>query len=505
MAENVVFDNQQVDPNDPNAQVPQEGVGVQDIVPLQEQGAEGVPPEGGEPPYDDGGYYEAPPPSGLKSKKVIIIIIAVIIIILLIIIIFLVMPKNQRGKDVTLTWWGLWEDNTTMQPLIDNFEKQNPGIKISYIKQDPEKYRDTIITRINNGSGPDIVRYHNTWTPTLTKQRAELLAPLPKDVINPKDFAANYYTVIQNDMMQRGAIFGIPLGVDCIAMFVNMDLLNASSHAVPTDWINFRDAAKAMTVKDQDTNKIITAGAAFGAFSNIKHAPDIISVMLLQKEVDIKKIADSKDNLNDALDFYTKFSKGKDAVWDSSLDNSLLAFSKGDLGIYFGFSWDVFAIEQLKANSAKNFKYQIFTVPSLPEGKSQTIASYWVEGVSSKSKNQKEAMIFMRYLTQKDTLQRFYTESSKSRLFGEPYPRIDMADELKENALIYPFVAGMKDAGSSLFASDTRDGDTGLNKRLNSYLENYINAVIVKGSSSDTEYKAFIAGVTQVLNDNGIK
>ena len=104
----------------------------------------------------------------------------------------------------------------------------------------------------------------------------------------------------------------------------------------------------------------------------------------------------------------------------------------------------------------------IYPVPSIVGGKSITVASYWAEGVSVKSKNQKEAMLFMHYLTQKDTLEKFYTEASKTRLFGEPYPRRDMADELKNEPMIYPFISGLDNAGSSYFASDTHDGDTGL-------------------------------------------
>lgn len=481
-----------------------EGQPSQEIPPQYGSG-EGEPPAGGAPPVDDSeSEAEAEDtPKGirgiLKNSFIRKILIGLGIIIVLFFIIILILPKQTGGKNMTLVWWGLWEDAATMQPVIDDFEKQNPNIKIKYVKQDPEKYRETLLTRINNGAGPDIFRYHNTWVPMLSS----VLAPLPQDVIKNEDFKKEYYPVIQKDLTQNGAIYGIPLGIDSLALFVNPDLLKAEDISVPKDWNQFTDAVKKITIKDKDTQKIQTAGTALGTYGNITHAPDIVSMMFLQQGTDLKKISLEKDNLSAALAFYTAFAKGGDNVWDNSLDNSQISFARGQVAMYFGFSWDIFALEQLKTNN--NFKYEIYPVPSLVGGKSITVASYWAEGVSSRSKNQKEAIKFMHYLTQKNTLQKLYTEASKTRLFGQPYPRVDMADELKDNALVYPFISQLNTAGSSYFASDTRDGDTGLNKRANAYLENAINGIVKNDSSVDSEVSTLQGGVAVILKENGIQ
>lgn len=481
---------------DPNA------AGQGDQIP---PGNEGEPPDGGVPPEEGAEeieYEEVPAPTGLAAlfggswkKKLLIALGIIIIIIILIILIF---PKNQRGKDVTLAWWGLWEDNAIMQPLIDGFEKQHPTIKIKYTKQDPTDYRNTLIARIQNGTGPDIYRYHNTWVPLIYN----VLAPLPKDVITPENFQSQYYPFMQNDLTYNGAIYGIPIGVDSIALFVNTDLLKKAGWTVPKNWNEFRDAAKAMTERDKNTKKILIAGAALGTYDNINHAPDIISVIFHQQGIKLNSISTEKERLIDTLGlFYTSFSKGDDAVWDSSLDNSQLAFARGQLAMYFGFSWDVFAIEKLKSNS--NLKYEIHPVPAPSGGKIVTTVSYWAEGVSKNSKNQKEAMLFMNYLTQKETLQKFYTEASKARLFGEPYPRSDMAVDLKDNPLVYPFVSQLNDAKSSYFASATHDGDTGLNTRSNINLQNCVNTLAT--GATDTTMQVFLDGMKVVLQDNGIQ
>ncbi len=427
---------------------------------------------------------------GSLLKKLLIGIGA---IILLTFIIILLIPKNQSQKPVTLEWWGLWEDSSTIQPLILRFEKSHPNITITYVKSDPSQYLDRLQARIQNGNGPDIFTYHNTWLPMLSGD----LSPLPSSVITPDVFKQAYYPVMQQDLTQNGALYGIPMEADTLALFVNSALFQAAGVQVPNNWDQFVKAAKQLTVKTPD-GKIKTAGAALGTYSNVTHAPDIISLLFLQQGVQMNNLTASAQNESDALQFYTSFALGQNNVWDGTLDNSQLAFSKGNLAMYFGFSWDVFAIQKLNPNL--NFK--IYPVPNL-YGKKTTVASYWVEGVSAKSPHQKEAMEFMQYLAQKSTAQLFYTETAKTRAFGEPYARRDLQSSLKDNPLVYPFVSQLNDAGSSFFASDTHDGNTGLDSQMNSYLQTAVNSILNDNSSVDSSVQALNSGVSQVLQKYG--
>jgi multiple sugar transport system substrate-binding protein len=134
-----------------------------------------------------------------------------------------------------------------------------------------------------------------------------------------------------------------------------------------------------------------------------------------------------------------------------------------------------------------------------------TIASYWVEGVSAKSTHQREALLFMHYLAQKETAQKFYTEAAKTRAFGEPYARTDLADTLKENELVYPFVSQLKNATSSYLVSDTHDGEGGLNSASTIYLGNAINAMVIDGTSTSSVLDTLTQGLAQTLSKYGIQ
>lgn len=426
-----------------------------------------------------------------NTIKNLLKILAVFAIFLIIVfaIYFFVNSKligNKNGK-VTLTYWGLWEDNRVMQGVISDFERENPNIKINYSKQDIKEYKDRLKTRIQNGTGPDIFRFHNTWV----IQLLPVLSPFSSDVIGKEDFKKWFYPVIQSDLTYNGAIYGVPFEIDTLSLFINKESFQAAGLSIPTNWEDFLKTAKILTVKDEN-GKIKTSGAGIGTFDNITHAPDIISLFLIQNGADIRNLASTNKNASDALEFYTSFAKGEGKIWDTTLDSSILAFSKGNLAMYFGYSWDVFIIKALNPN----LSFEVVPVPHLP-GRNTTIASYWVEGVSAKSKYQKEAMLFMKFLTRKETEQKLFSDAVKTgRLFGEPYARIDLQNTLKDNKLVYPFVSQANDASSSFFAGDTYDN--GLNQQMNNYLGNAIRSIL-DNTSPQTAVETLSQGVTQVL------
>jgi ABC-type glycerol-3-phosphate transport system substrate-binding protein len=431
--------------------------------------------------------------SGFPFMKIAKLIIGLLVVVFFVIIVFAVvipsLTKNNSQK-VTLTYWGLWEDSAVMQAAISEFERENPNITVNYSKQDIKQYRERLVTRINNGNGPDIFRFHNSWYPMLSG----VLLPLPSDTISKSDFTQWFYPVAQKDLIKNGAIYGIPLHIDTLGMYINSDAFAAEGLKPPTNWNDFISDSKALTVKDTD-GKIKTAGAAMGTFDNINHAPDILSLLFVQNGVDLSNIGADPQRAIDALNFYTSFALGNASVWDSTLDPSLLAFTKGNLAMYFGYSWDYFAIKAANPN----LNFQVVPVPQLPNN-NVNLASYWVEGVSVKSKHQKEALIFMKYLANKTTQALLYSEEAKTRSFGELYSRVDLADKLKDNANIYPFIQQAKTAVSSFFVDGTYDN--GLNSQMDIYLGNAVNSIF-NSVSPETAVDTLSQGASQVLKQYG--
>ena len=452
-----------------------------------------------------------------KSKLPLILGIVAGLVILLFLIFKVVIPKTGGGGStgpVTINYWGLWEDPVVIGGVIADYESKNPGVKINYVRNQITNYRSRLQTRLetdsstSSGEAPDIFRIHESWMPMFKGD----LAKVPAATANSIGLDNDYYQSYKNDIKAGGSWMAIPLMYDGLSLFYNKDLIDSAQVALPKSWWDLGPAAKKLTVRDAN-GKIIVAGAALGLTDNIDHWSDILGLMLKQGGVDILSTdpAESK-KLQDTLTFYTLF-KTQDRVWDETLPNSTQLFANGKLAFYFGPSWRVFNIEDMKV---PNLKYGITTVPQLPTLSDPTAqsgndanltninwSSYWVEGVNPKSKNQAEAWKFLAFLSTKENLEKLYTAEAQTRTFGEFYPRKSMAGSLSTNDKVKPFLAGADSAMGGYLSANTSDG--GLNDTMIGYFGNAINAIVFKNSTPEAVMPDLRNGINQLIQKYGLK
>lgn len=418
----------------------------------------------------------------------------IVIVVILLLVIFVVVPRISPKKEekVTLQYWTAFEDKAPLVAAAAEFTRLNPNIKVEVEKQDIKslgKYIDRLDTRMKNGTGPDIFRYHNSWITELNS--LALLLPLPEEVIRVTELDKKFYPTVERDLKVKGAYYGAPIHFDTLSLFVNTELFKqAGISTYPTTWEDLYPLAISLTVPE-GPGKIKTSGMAIGTFDNVSHAPDIMSLLLLQNGAKLTDLAGSGTSATQAFDFYTSFVK--QTVWNDSMENSTLAFAKGNVAMYLGYSWDIFQIKAINPD----LQFAVLPAPYVTGGKNLTVASYWVEGVSSKSRYPAQSFEFLKFLASRSTMESLYSQESKTRLFGELYPRSDMAELLEENTLIAPFVAQGKNAVSTIFSANTYDD--AMIDSLNSYLGDAIRSINNDNTSSETAVETLSAGVAQIF------
>ena len=318
------------------------------------------------------------------------------------------------------------------------------------------------------------------------------VAPIPSDVMTTADFESTYYPVIKENLRLGTSYVGLPLGMDTLALFYNEDIFQAAGKTPPTSWDQLRQTAIELTTHDE-SGRIQTAGVALGTTSNVEHWSDILGLMMLQNGVDLAN--PTSQLAQDALIYYTIFNK-TDNVWNETLPSSTIAFATGKVAMYFGYSWDIFELKNINPN----LKFKVVEIPQLPDTEVNW-ASFWVEGVSKRSQASKESWEFLKFLSSKETLQKLYQTQSQTRLFGELYPRMDMAGLLSTNNLVIPFITQASQAKTWYLCSRTHDN--GINDRMIKYFEDAVNGVN-SGNSPDDVLSITAQGVSQLLSQYGI-
>ncbi|MEN9327598.1 MAG: hypothetical protein RI947_406 [Candidatus Parcubacteria bacterium] len=443
-----------------------------------------MPPEFGGPPADDN-----------KTKYIIIGGAVLFFIIILVILLRLIFggKKEVATQPVVLSYWGLWEDTAVFKPLIDEYQKKYPNVTINYEKWNPQDdYRQKLIARSKNGKGPDIFRFHNTWLPQLN----EIAAPLPASIMTNDEFEKTFYPIHAQDLKVDTYYYGLPLEIDGLVLIYNDTLFaNAGINKAPSNWDELINDVEKLTVKDKD-GKLITSGVAIGTAGNVEHFSEIFGLMLRQNGGDMKSL--NQQEAVQTLEVYRKFAEPPNPFWDETMPNSITAFIQEKVAMILAPSWQVAVIK----TANPDLKIKVAEVPNVPGAENISMANYWVEGVSKVSKNQLEAWKFLRFLVEKENMTKLYELQSKTRLFGEPYSRIDLADKLDKD----PYVGAVIRQGKNYFSYPmvTRTYDSGLNDQIVNYLRDAINAT-ENGVSYQEALQTAKKGIDTVLDTYKIK
>jgi ABC-type glycerol-3-phosphate transport system substrate-binding protein len=437
-----------------------------------------------------------------KQKKLLIILGAILLVLIIIFAIILLAggsddntdPGNNNNNDepvtsVELAYWGLWEPPSVMQPIIDAYEEENPGVTILYSQQAFTNYESKLYTRLEQAStseepAPDIFRINNTWTPKFYRY----MTPLPTTVMDRTTYSETFYPTALSDFTAKdGEIYAMPWEIDGLAVFYNKQLLSSVGYEEPpTNWDAFIELAQQLTVKN-DAGQIISSGLAIGTAENINHSADILNYLMLLNNA---AIIDSTYTVTDltsteaitAMNIYTSFSQGEDAIWTTDLRNDLEMFFAGKLAMLFAPSWRAFDIIE----AAPSIEFGIAPTPQLSNNDPVYYSMYWGDAVSNTCSHPEVAWDFIKYLI--DNQQETFSSSSQIRAFGEPYSFVSLNQELASNPYLEAY---------SIMAPDMQSwgmGDQG-------FVERTLKNAIVQVIQDEEDVEDALENAEQDIND----
>lgn len=361
-------------------------------------------------------------------------IIASRLLVILLLPLVLSACATSKPPPKKILWWNVFDRPDVFTDMIKKFEDAK-NVDIELVTLQYGAYEEQLISALAAGRGPDILTVHNTWLP----EHRDLLAPVPTindfpevtDRAERRDledriaalpqlgtYRDTYVPVVSDDFISENQIYAMPLYVDSLALYYNLDLLGSGGFPnPPRTWTEFANIASKLTIKD-DNNNIIRAGAAMGTSGNINRSTDLLSTLMMQNGAqpvdgsltfaafnrDVELASGAKSNPGiDALTFYTNFANGSKNEYSWSLDPnvwySIDSFAAGQAAMMINYSHQVDAVR------AKNAKLN-FDVAPLPQRDDSTFdvtyANYWGQAVSQGSDVKLEAWEFLNYITRDD-------------------------------------------------------------------------------------------------------
>ncbi len=340
-------------------------------------------------------------------------------------------PVEENGEEteiieeeeINLTMWGVFDDSAIIKPLIDEFNEENPNIKISYSKKDYVDYEDLLVDAIASEEGPDIFTIHNDWLP---KHRAKM-SPMTDDVFTLEEYSQTFVDSAYEDFVADNKIYAIPLYTDNLALIYNKRMFTDNQiYEEPETWDEIIQYSKILTkTVPGNPNNITTSGIALGTADNIVRSNDVLLALMMQTGTPI--ISDDKRSFNfnqfrknpdgspyypgtSALEFYTSFSNtGKQSYsWNSSFENNISAFANGRTAMIAGYSYFIPMIE--KMNPTISIGTTRF--PQIKGSSSYiTLTNYWAWGVSRSSEKKEAAWKFLKFLVTDDYTHDTYLNS----------------------------------------------------------------------------------------------
>ena len=160
----------------------------------------------------------------------------------------LLMSKAHAATEIEfIQWWAPELPEGSFRGIMDEFEAQNPDIKVKLISGPYSSTRDQIVIGAASGTLSDVVGLDGAWVNDLAKQGA--IASLD-DLMSSTDFDAEQVADI---IKVNGNSYMFPVASFVYPIFVNLDMLEeAGVTDIPANRSEFMAAAKQLTNKDKN-------------------------------------------------------------------------------------------------------------------------------------------------------------------------------------------------------------------------------------------------------------
>lgn len=290
-----------------------------------------------------------------------------------------------------------WEqpgNRESLQTIKASFEKKYPNAKVNPISYPFGQFHDQMLTQLNAGSPPDVLRNDTPQQPSYMEKG--FLAPLD-DAFKEAGIDPNALVSIQKEAQSKGQNFGVAYAANPRALVYNKALFQEAGLSVPKTVEEFEAAMPKVTRPDRQQFGLALASKAGDATGLFIQIMPIVIGMGGHYFKDGKltctdpKVADALSLIKRLWDANT-IPRGLDAVAANTLIYEAKAVSTLS---------GPFIIGQTKSANPETAK-NLDVVPSpFPSGTTLVVSTFWA--VPAKAKNKEWGAKFAMHMLEPDS------------------------------------------------------------------------------------------------------
>lgn len=310
---------------------------------------------------------------------------------------------NKSDKTVIqFSSWGSQSEIAILKPILAEFEKENPDIKVDFIHI-PQNYFQKLHLLFASNLAPDVVFINNLYLPIYAN------AGVLIDLGNREQETGNrniFYAKALKALSYNGKLYAIPRDVSNLVIYYNKDLFDKYNIQYPNKYWTFNDflaIAKKLTKDTNNDGKPDVWGVSFEE-DLYYYLPYLMSEGGGALSDDLNENIFSSPQSQKGLKFYADLrNKYKVAPKksDSASETMAQMFLQQKIVMHLCGRWMV-----PKYRTDAKFDWDVINFPSGDKGSIVALdASGWAVTKSSKHKN--EAYKLIKYLSSKESIEKF--------------------------------------------------------------------------------------------------
>ena len=350
---------------------------------------------------------------------------------------------------VKITYWQYYYETKVklVDQLIEEFEKQNPGIEVEHVTFPYENFNEKVAVSVPAGVGPDVLTLFYGWIPLYVT--SGYLVPLPEAEFSPEYLSSEFFPFVSKGIEFDGIPYALPTAVRSLALFWNKDLFAEAGldpESPPTTFEEMVEFAKKLTKYDNKGN-IIQEGLTMQPSGQGHHW---IREVLVRQLGGTPYSADNRTVLYyqtapETLKVYTDLITKDKVGYPGFLNDDVTAFRSLKAAMTIDGSFRLGTFRPLH-----NLNWGVTELPSM-NGVKSNFASFWAHAITTNATGDKlDASIkFLKFITSE------YAQTLWLEQVGELPANPNVAAAYYDHPEFGPFLKGLEYAHATFFVDES--------------------------------------------------